>query len=84
MDITPGTNSPAIIGGVSYSGHALDEMQSDGIVPSVVKNAIETGSQVPGKNPGTVAYYDSANNVTVAASSSTGKVVTVSFGKIKQ
>ncbi|WP_232428416.1 DUF4258 domain-containing protein [Burkholderia ubonensis] len=46
MDVKPGTNSPATIGGISYSGHALDEMQSDGIVPSVVKNAIETGTAV--------------------------------------
>jgi filamentous hemagglutinin len=84
MDVSPGTNSPATIGGISYSGHALDEMQSDGIVPSAVQNAIETGTAVSGKNPGTVAYYDSVNNITVVTSSSSGKVITVSFGKIRQ
>jgi filamentous hemagglutinin len=56
----------------------------DGIVPSVVQNAIETGTPVPGKSPGTVAYYDSANNITVVTSSSSGKVIPVSFGKIRQ
>jgi hypothetical protein len=59
-------------------------MQSDGIVPSAVQNAIETGTAVSGKNPGTVAYYDSVNNITVFTSSSSGKVITVSFGKIRQ
>ena len=84
MDVNRGTNSPATVGGISYSGHALDEMQSDGIVPSVVKNAIENGAQVPGKIPGTVVYYDAANNITVVTNPTSGKVITVSFGKIRQ
>ncbi len=84
MTVKPGTNSPSTIGGVSYSGHASDEMQSDGIVPSAVQNAIQNGTQVTGKNPGTVAYYDATNNITVVTSSSSGKVITVSYGKIRQ
>lgn len=84
MTVKPGTNSPSTISGISYSGHALDEMQSDGIVPSAVQNAIQNGTQVTGKNPGTVAYYDATNNITVVTSSSSGKVITVSYGKIRQ
>lgn len=36
MDVPRGTNAPAVIDGRSFSGHALDEMQSDGIPASVV------------------------------------------------
>jgi filamentous hemagglutinin len=84
MDVTRGTNSPATVGGISYSGHALDEMQSDGIVPSVVKDVIENGTKVPGKIPGTVVYYNSTNNITVVTNPTSGNVITVSFGKIRQ
>jgi len=59
-------------------------MQADGITPSVVSNTIENGGQIPGKVPGTTAYYDSVNNITVITDSITGKVVTVSRGRIVQ
>ncbi|KVF14464.1 peptidase C39 [Burkholderia vietnamiensis] len=84
MDIPNGTNSPGAVNGQNYSGHAFDEMQADGITPSVVSNTIENGGQIPGKVPGTTAYYDSVNNITVITDSTTGTVVTVSRGRITQ
>lgn len=45
MDVPRGTNSPAEIGGRSYGGHALDEMQSEGFMPSLVDDAISDGQQ---------------------------------------
>ncbi len=77
-------NADATIGGRTFSGHALDGMQADGIPPSVAENTIQNGSSMVGKNPGTTAFYDPANNVTVITNSTTGKVVTVSRGLIKQ
>lgn len=84
MDISNGTNSPGNINGRNYSGHAFDEMQSDGIPPSVVSNTIGNGVQVAGKRPGTTAYYDQINNITVVTNSSNGTVITVSRGRISQ
>ena len=59
-------------------------MQADDIPPSVVSNAIENSTQMPGKNPGTTAYYDPANNITVITNSTNGTVITVSRGRIPQ
>ena len=59
-------------------------MQADGVPPSVVENTIGNGTQIIGKNPGTTAFYDPVNNVTVITDTATGKVVTVSRGFIKQ
>jgi RHS repeat-associated protein len=42
MDVPPGTNGPAEIDGLSYGGHALDEMQSEGFTPSVIQDTIAT------------------------------------------
>ena len=52
-------------------------------MPSVVENAIG-GSPIKGKVPGTTAYYDGANNITVITDSATGRVVTVDYGMIRQ
>ena len=73
-------NVPAAIGGRTYSGHALDQMQGRGIPPSVVDNAIHTGTTSPGKYPGTNTHYDSVNNITAVTNSKTGNVVTVHPG----
>jgi RHS repeat-associated protein len=76
-------NAPAVINGRSYSGHALDRMQQQGIMPSVVEEAtLRTG--VPGKVPGTTSYYDNSNDLTVITDTSTGRVITVDYGLIKQ
>jgi hypothetical protein len=74
-------NAPAVIGGRAFSGHALDQMQNRGIMPSVVENAIQTGSQVAGKTPGTVVYFDPVNKIRVIVNLETGNVVTVIPGE---
>jgi uncharacterized protein RhaS with RHS repeats len=76
-------NSAGSVNGINYSGHAFDEMQSDGVMPSVVENAIQNGTEVAGKVPGTTAYWDFANKITVIVNAD-GGVVTVSRGIIKQ
>ncbi|WP_429072676.1 DUF637 domain-containing protein [Aeromonas veronii] len=84
LEVRDGTNSPSIIDARNYSGHALDRMQKQGITPTVVDNVMKPENAILGKRPGTTAYYDAANNITVIADSKTGTVVTVDFGKIKQ
>lgn len=58
----------------------LDEMMSEGFTPSVVDDAIRFGQASTGAS-GPVAYYSSANNVTVIVEN--GRVVTVSSGQLK-
>jgi hypothetical protein len=81
--LTRTPNQPGTINGRDYTGHALDRMQQQGIMPSVVENATR-GPAIPGKVPGTTAYYDGANNITVITDSASGRVVTVDYGKIRQ
>ncbi|MGW0874226.1 DUF4258 domain-containing protein [Streptomyces sp. NPDC002740] len=70
--------------GRDYTGHAIDRMQERGIMPSVVENTISIGERMPGKRAGTTAYCEAENHVTVIADTATGRVVTVSSGRIKQ
>jgi hypothetical protein len=84
LDVTPGTNAPATIGGREYSGHALDQIQGRGLTPSVVENTIRSGQTIPGKIPGTTAHFDPVNKVTVVTDTVSGRVVTAAPGKIKQ
>lgn len=72
-------NFSKLINSRKYSGHALDQMQSRGIVPSVVENTIAHGKPYPTK-PKTKGYYDSVNDVRVIINSETGEVVTAIFG----
>ncbi len=74
LNVPPGTNAPATIGGREYSGHAIDRMQSQGITPSAVQGAIATGTATPGNTPGATRY--DAGNIVVITNSS-GSVVTV-------
>jgi len=74
MDIPRGTNQGTTIGGRYYTGHALDEMQSNGYVPSVVEHTIATGSKSPGNTPGTTVYRTDQAKVVVNGQ---GNVVTV-------
>lgn len=76
-------NTPTNIGGRDFSGHALDNMQSQGITPSAVENAINPANAMKGKAMGTTAYYDSVNDITVIKNDA-GKIVTVDRGFIKQ
>ncbi len=69
-----------VINGISYGGHAIDEMQSEGFMPSVVQDAIENGQETVGPS-GRVSFYSQANNITVIMED--GRVVTVSSGMLK-
>lgn len=84
LDVPDGTNAPANIGGRDFSGHALDRMRRQGITPSVVENTITPGNVIGGKVPGTTAYYDSVNHITVVTDTGSGRVVTADFGRINQ
>jgi RHS repeat-associated protein len=84
FSVQSGTNAPRTIGGRDFSGHAIDQMQARGVPPSVVENTIKCGRQEVGKVAGTTAYYDPVNKVTVITDASSGRVVTVSTGRIKQ
>ena len=80
MKVPRGTNSPKKINGRDYTGHALDQMQGRGIMPSAVDDAIRHGG-VRGGVPGTTAHYSSVNNVTVITDTASGRVITVGSGR---
>jgi RHS repeat-associated protein len=82
--VKPGTNVAKTINGRNFSGHALDNMQGQGIMPSVVENTIKNYKGIAGKYQGTTVYYNSNNNITVVTDSKSGNIVTVDYGKIKQ
>ena len=63
------------VNGRQYSGHALDQMQNRGILPTVVENTIKNGENFPAR-PGTIGYYDSSNNIRVIINSHNGQVIT--------
>lgn len=73
-------NESQVINGRSFSGHALDQMQNRGIMPSSVESAIQNGIQFPGNRPDTVEYLDLENKLRVIVNSKTGNVVTVIRG----
>lgn len=68
------TNVRTTILGRSFTGHALDEMQSSGIMPRVVDDVILNGSKVPGRYPGT--FLHELDGVRVITNES-GGVITV-------
>jgi len=68
------------VNGTQYSGHAFDQMQNRGFVPSVVDNTIQNGLPFPTR-AGTTGYYDPVNNVRVITNSHTGRIVTVIPGE---
>ncbi|WP_420836702.1 pre-toxin TG domain-containing protein [Calidithermus terrae] len=76
IEIPRGTNSPATINGIDYSGHALDQMQRRGITPSVVEEAVAYGIVRPARE-GTWEFYDAKNGISVIVSSTTSKIITV-------
>ena len=74
-------NAAGQVDGVAYSGHAFDQMQARGIVPSAVKDAINYGAEFAGAD-GTTVYYSSVNNLSVVLNGE-GTVVTTSWGLFK-
>ena len=56
MNVPRGTNAPTTIGGRDFTGHAIDEMQGRGIMPSVVENAIQNGVRTAGSEAGTFQH----------------------------
>lgn len=75
-----GSNFSGSIRTQNFSGHAFDRMQGRGLPPSVILNAIRTGTKTPGGSPNTTRHYDAVNNVTVVTNSITGNVITVRNG----
>jgi hypothetical protein len=84
MKVPAGTYEDTIIDGTEYSGHAIGEMQSDGITPTVAENVIRNGIESETKGPNgeiRVLHYDSENHISVVTED--GKVITVSRGALK-
>ncbi|MPS73177.1 MAG: hypothetical protein E2590_08500, partial [Chryseobacterium sp.] len=74
MSVTPGTNTPATINGIEYSGHALDQMQGRGLVPSVIEETINNPTTVTsGNTAGTTVYKSSQAGV---VTNDAGKIIT--------
>jgi RHS repeat-associated protein len=69
-------NVPTTISGRQFSGHALDQMQGRGLMPSVVENTIQRGATFPTR-AGTTGYFDAVNRVRVITDTASGRVVTV-------
>ncbi|WP_219066579.1 hypothetical protein, partial [Candidatus Mycobacterium methanotrophicum] len=80
LNVPKGTNSPATIDGVNFTGHAIDEMQSEGIPLSAVNRALHVGAIEPGKFGRTI-FFDATNNISVIQDLD-GTIVTVSFGHL--
>ena len=81
LEVPRGTNEPTTIGNTYFTGHALDEMQSDGITPSSVFDTIQNGNSYSGRYPGTLRFFSSSNNMTVITNNS-GAIVTVYRGGV--
>lgn len=75
-------NTDGIINGRAYTGHALDQMQDRGIMPSVIENTINAQNFIGlGSAPQTHSYYDSTNRIGVSVDIDTGRVVTTFHGR---
>ncbi|GIW97144.1 MAG: hypothetical protein KatS3mg111_0477 [Pirellulaceae bacterium] len=72
----PVQNRPGTVNGIDYSGHAFDQMRNRGVTPSVIENALRTGTRTPGNTPGTTVVTDAVNKVKVVINSQ-GRVITV-------
>jgi len=81
LKIQPVRNKNAIINGREYSGHALDQMQNRGLMPTVIEDAIRSGIVTKDPIVGRVRYYSQENKVTVVIEEVSGRVVTTLFGK---
>lgn len=75
IEVPPGTNPPATIGGRRYTGHALDRMQERGFMPTVIDDVVRSNSGVPGRD-NTYIHYSPENDISVVVNEF-GDVVTV-------
>jgi hypothetical protein len=78
----PLRNADSVIGGRTFSGHALDQMQNRGLMPSVVENTIQHGVRSADPIAGRFRFFDPVNNVTVITEGK--RVVTAIPGKLWQ
>lgn len=76
MQVPSPQNIRTTISGREFAGHALDQMQGRGFMPSVVENTIQRGTSFP-TGAGTTGYFDSVNRVRVITDAASGRVVTV-------
>jgi uncharacterized protein RhaS with RHS repeats len=60
MNVPGPQNNPSTIGGLNYTGHALDAMQGRGITPSVVEDTIANGIKSSGYDGATIYKTDQA------------------------
>jgi RHS repeat-associated protein len=58
MLVPRGTNAPGSVNGQQYTGHAFDQMQGRGVMPSVVDDALKTGAVSPGREGATIYTND--------------------------
>jgi len=75
-------NVSGTVAGREYAGHAFDQMQNRGIMPSVVENTIKIGKITPDSIPGRIVHYDAINNVSVVTDAASGRVITTSYGNL--
>ena len=60
MQVPGPQNIPTTIGGRSYTGHALDQMQGRGFVPSVVEDTVARGVRTQGYDGATIYTTEQA------------------------
>ncbi|MGW4623650.1 hypothetical protein [Streptomyces sp. NPDC004592] len=77
-------NAPTTIRGRDSFVHALDQLQSRGILPSVVEDAIQNGDFMVGKTSVTSAFYSPVNDLTIITNMGSGRVATAVLGLVKQ
>jgi hypothetical protein len=54
MNVPGPQNVPTVINGRTYTGHALDQMQGRGLVPSVIEDTIANGARTAGRHGATI------------------------------
>ena len=79
VDVPRGTSSPTTINGRYYTGHAQDEMQASGIVPSMVEETIANGTSSPGNTAGTTVH--DLDGLRVVTNSNGGVITTTPIGR---
>jgi RHS repeat-associated protein len=79
VDVPRGTNTSTTIGGRYYTAHAIDEMQSSGIVPSMVEETITNGTASPGNTSGTTVH--TLDGLKVVTNSGGGVITATPVGR---